>query len=99
MSDGIRELLAAAEQGDLAASRSMVDRLDGAVLSLDALDAAGAPRPINEKALSDTADFLRRLAELVDRGELEAAPGMATALEGGADTLSALADGSEPHQE
>jgi hypothetical protein len=90
MRDGIANLLRTIEQGDLGASRSMVDRLSGALLALDALDAVGAPRP-TKKALSDAAGFLRRLAELVDSSELEATPGMATALEGGADTLAAIA--------
>ncbi|MHB8488466.1 MAG: hypothetical protein ACYDCS_04120 [Candidatus Dormibacteria bacterium] len=90
MRDGIANLLRTIEQGDLGASRSMVDRLEGAMLALDALDAAGAPHP-TKKSLSDAADFLQRLAELVERGELEATPGMAAALEGGADTLAAVA--------
>jgi len=98
MSEGLAALLATIEHGDLAASRSMVDRLEGAILALDALDAAGAPRP-TKQALSDTSDVLRRLAALVDSGELEATAGMASALEGGADTLAAIAsppDAGEP---
>ena len=90
MATGMRALLATIEQGDLAASPSMVARLEGAVLALDALDAKGAPRATRQ-ALIDTADFLSRLAELVDSGELEATPAMAKALEGGADTLTAVA--------
>jgi hypothetical protein len=97
MATGMRALLATIEQGDLAASSSMVARLDGAVLALDALDAPGAPRA-TKQALIDTADFLSRLAELVDSGDLDAVPGMASALEGGADTLEALAEGTEPRQ-
>jgi hypothetical protein len=90
MATGMRALLATIEQGDLAASSSMVARLEGAVLALDALDATGAPRATRQ-ALIDTADFLSRLAELVDSGELDATPAMARALEGGADTLSGIA--------
>jgi hypothetical protein len=91
MSADLSALLATIEHGDLAASRSMVDRLGGAKLALDALDAAGAPRP-TQQALIETAGFLRRLSELIESGELEATPGMAAALEGGADTLSTLAE-------
>ena len=90
MATGMRSLIATIEQGDLAASSSMVARLEGAVLALDALDAAGAPRA-TKQALIDTADFLSRLAELVDSGELDATPAMARALEGGADTLAGIA--------
>jgi len=88
MAAGMRALLATIEQGNLAASRSMVDRVEGALLALDALDAADAPRA-TKQALNDGADFLHRLAELVDNGELEADPAMARALEGAADTLPA----------
>jgi hypothetical protein len=90
MATGMRSLLGTIEHGDLAASPSMVARLEGAVIALDALDAPGAPRATTQ-SLSDTADFLRRLAELVDSGELDATPAMARALEGGADTLSEIA--------
>jgi len=90
MAAGMRALLSTIEQGNLAASPSMVARLDGAVLALDALDSAGAPRATKE-ALNDTTDFLARLAQLVDSGELDATPAMARALEGAADTLAAVA--------
>jgi hypothetical protein len=93
----MRSLLATIEHGDLAASPSMVARLEGAVLALDALEVDGAPHT-TKQALSDTARFLRRLAELVDNGELEATPAMARALEGGADTLAAIASPSDAGQ-
>jgi hypothetical protein len=91
MASGMRALLATVEQGNLAASSSMVARLEGAVLALDALDEAGAPYA-TKAAILDTASLLDRLASLVDAGELDASPAMVVALQGAAATLTAVAE-------
>jgi hypothetical protein len=90
MVSGMRGLLAAIERGDMAAPAGLVDRLDGAVLALDALDEPGAPHA-TKAAMVDTASLLRLLASLVNSGQFEADPAMARALEGAADTLTAVA--------